>query len=116
LVKQDLLDDFAICYHHPKAKNFLLRKKCACRKPYPTLINLMIAKHNIVPKKSFLIGDRITDIQSGSTASIKNLFLIVNPKMLEVNENLSDQPLQTIFTPLKELKEFLLVKELQDEN
>jgi histidinol phosphatase-like enzyme len=76
----------------------------------------MITKHNIVTKKSFLIGDRITDIQSGSAASIKNLFLIVNPKMLEVNENLSDQPLQITFTPLKELKEFLLVKELRDEN
>ena len=116
LIKQDLLDDFAVCYHHPKAKSFLLRKNCQCRKPYPTLINLMIAKHNIVPKKSFLIGDRITDIQSGSAASIKNLFLIVNPKMLEVNENLSGQPLQITFTPLKELKEFLLVKELRDEN
>ena len=76
----------------------------------------MITNHNIDPKKSFLIGDRITDIQSGSAASIKNLFLIFNPKMLEVNENLSDQPLQITFTPLKELKEFLLVKELQDEN
>ena len=42
LIKQDLLDDFAVCYHHPKAKNFLLRKNCECRKPYPTLINLMI--------------------------------------------------------------------------
>ena len=42
--------------------------------------------------------------------------MIVNPKMLEVNENLSDQPLQNTFIPLKELKEFLLAKELQDEN
>ena len=116
LIKQDLLDDFAICYHHPNAKNFLLRKNCECRKPFPTLINSMIKKHNIAPERSFLIGDRITDIQSGAAAGIKNLFLIVNPKMLEVNENLSDQPLQNTFIPLKELKEFLLVKELKDEN
>ena len=73
-------------------------------------------KHIIVPEKSFLIGDRITDIQSGAAAGIKNLFLIVNPKMLEVNENLMDQPLQSIFIPLNGLKEFLLIKELQDEN
>ena len=76
----------------------------------------MITKHNIIPEKSFLIGDRITDIQSGAAAGIKNLFLIVNPKMLEVNENLSYQPLQNTFIPLKELKEFILAKELQDEN
>jgi len=116
LIKKDLLDDFAICYHHPKAKNFLLRKNCECRKPFPTLIDSMVRKHSIVPEKSFLIGDRITDIQSGAAAGIKNLFLIVNPRMLEVNENLSDQPLQNTFIPLKELKEFLSAKELQDEN
>jgi D-glycero-D-manno-heptose 1,7-bisphosphate phosphatase len=116
LIKQDLLDDFAICYHHPKAENLLLRKNCKCRKPYPTLIKLMIVKHNIVPEKSFLIGDRITDIQSGAAAGIKNLFLIVSPKMLEINENLCGPPLQSTFIPLKELEEFLLVKELQNEN
>ena len=116
LIKQDLINDFAICYHHPSARNFLLRKKCDCRKPLPGLINSMVRKHNISPQRSFLIGDRITDIQSGAAAGIKHLFLIVNPKMLEVNENTSSQPLQNVFVPLNELKEFLLAKELLDEN
>ena len=116
LIKQDLINDFAICYHHPSARNFLLRKKCECRKPLPGLINSMVRKHNISPQRSFLIGDRITDIQSGAAAGIKHLFLIVNPKMLEINENTSSQPLQNVFIPLNELKEFLLTKELLDEN
>ena len=116
LVKEDLIDDYAICYHHPNAKNFLLRKKCKCRKPLPGLINSMVKKHNIIPQKSFLIGDRITDMQSGAAAGIKHLFLIVNPKMLEINQNVSIQPLQNTFIPLKDLKEFLLTKELQVEN
>ena len=116
LIKQDLINDFAICYHHPSARNFLLRKKCDCRKPLPGLINSMVRKHNISPQRSFLIGDRITDIQSGAAAGIKHLFLIVNPKMLEINENTSSQPLQNVFIPLNELKEFLLAKELLDEN
>jgi D-glycero-D-manno-heptose 1,7-bisphosphate phosphatase len=116
LIKQDLINDFAICYHHPSARNFLLRKKCECRKPLPGLINSMVRKHNISPQRSFLIGDRITDIQSGAAAGIKHLFLIVNPKMLEINENTSSQPLQNVFIPLNELKEFLLAKELLDEN
>ena len=116
LIKQDLIDDYAICYHHPNAKNFFLRKNCKCRKPLPGLINSMVKKHNIIPQKSFLIGDRITDIQSGASAGIKHLFLIVNPKMLEVNENIGKQPFQNTFIPLKDLKEFLLAKELQVEN
>ena len=108
LIKQDLINDFAICYHHPNAKNFLLRKKCECRKPLPGLINLMVKKHSIIPQRSFLIGDRITDIQSGTAAGIKHLFLIVNPMMLEINESANKQPLQNTFIPLKDLKEFLL--------
>jgi len=116
LMKQNLIDDFAICYHHPNAKNFLLRKKCECRKPLPGLINLMVKKHSVIPQRSFLIGDRITDIQSGTVAGIKHLFLIVNPRMLEINESANKQPLQNTFIPLKDLKEFLLAKELRDED
>ena len=116
LIKLKLLSDFAICYHHPNAKNVFLKKKCQCRKPLPGLINSMIKKHKITPEKSFLIGDRITDIQSGAAAGIRNLYLIVNPKMLEINENSSNRPLQVVFTPLKELEEFSKIKEFVDEN
>ena len=116
LIKLDLLDDFAICYHHPNAKNFFLQKECRCRKPLPGLINLMIEKHNISPEKSFLIGDRITDIQAGTSAGIKHLFLLANPRMLEINISSSVAPLQSIFIPLKELKEFSLAKDMLNEN
>ncbi len=116
LIKLDLLDDFVICYHHPNAKNFFLKKECNCRKPLPGLINLMITKHNISPEKSFLIGDRITDIQAGTSAGIKHLFLVANPRMLEINENSSVAPLQSTFVPLKELKEFSLATDMLNEN
>ena len=116
LIDLELITDFAICYHHPNADNFLLRKKCKCRKPLPGLIHLMVKKHNIDPLKSFLIGDRITDIQSGTAAGIRHLFLIVNPRMLEINEGLNGSLLQNKFVPLNDLKEFLLIKEILDEN
>ena len=116
LIKLGLLADFAICYHHPNAKNFFLRKKCDCRKPLPGLINLMIEKHSISPAKSFLIGDRITDIQAGTSAGIKHLLLIANPRMLEINKNSSVAPLQSIFLPLKELEEFSSARDRLNEN
>jgi D-glycero-D-manno-heptose 1,7-bisphosphate phosphatase len=116
LIKLDLINDYAICYHHPNAKNFFLRKQCDCRKPLPGLINSMLKKHNINSHRSFLIGDRITDIQSGAAAGVKHLYLIVNPRMLEINENSSKQPLQHRFIPLKELKEFTLIEDELDEN
>jgi histidinol-phosphate phosphatase family protein len=116
LIKLGLLDDFAICYHHPNAKSFFLQKTCDCRKPLPGLINLMIEKHNISPEKSFLIGDRITDIQAGTSAGIKHLLLIANPRMLEINKNSSVEPLQSMFLPLKELEEFSLARDRLNEN
>ena len=93
-----------------------MQKKCDCRKPLPGLINLMVEKHNISPEKSFLIGDRITDIQAGTSAGIKHLFLITNSRMLEINENSSVAPLSSIFIPLKELKEFYLARDMLNEN
>jgi len=116
LIKLNLIDDFAICYHHPSADHFFLRKKCECRKPLPGLINSMLRKYSIAPQESFLIGDRITDIQSGEAAGIKHLYLIINPKMLEINENSSSQDLQNIFIPLKDLNEFSLAWKIIDEN
>jgi histidinol phosphatase-like enzyme len=76
----------------------------------------MVKKHNISPEKSFLIGDRITDVQAGKSAGIKHLFLIANPRMLEMNENSSVVPLQSIFVSLKELKEFSLAMDRLNEN
>ncbi len=116
LIRQRLITDFAICYHHPKAKNIFLRKKCDCRKPSPGLINIMIKKYNINPLSSFFIGDRITDIQAGAAAKIKNLLLLVNDKMLEGNENLSAEPVLNLFFPLRDLKEFCQFEEIQNEN
>ena len=116
LINLKLLDDYAICYHHPEANNIFLRKKCKCRKPLPGLINAMVKKHKIDIQKSVLIGDKITDIQSGSEAGIKNLFLLINNRMLEININSTKQPLYYIFTPLKDLKEFTFFQEFNHEN
>lgn len=116
LIKMGLLDDYAICYHHPNAYNVFLRKKCECRKPMPGSIYSMARKHNIDLQKSVLIGDRITDIQSGRAAGIQNLYLLLNDRMLEINANSTNPPLYLVFTPLKELKEFTLIQELNNEN
>jgi histidinol phosphatase-like enzyme len=76
----------------------------------------MIKKYNINPLSSFFIGDRITDIQAGAAAKIKNLLLLVNDKMLDVNENSSTEPVLNLFFPLRDLKEFFQVEEIVNEN
>jgi D-glycero-D-manno-heptose 1,7-bisphosphate phosphatase len=108
LIKLKLIDDFAVCYHHPNATKKFLKKKCECRKPAPGLINILFQRYRIDIENSFLIGDRITDIQSGAAAGIELRFLLVNQRMLEINENLEVWPQQVCFLPLKNLNEVAL--------
>ncbi len=116
LIKLELLDDYAICYHHPDANNVFLRRHCECRKPNPGLIHSMAKKYNIDLQKSVLIGDRITDIQAGFAAGIQDLYLLINDRMLENNINSTNTPLYHIFIPLNELWEFRLIQDSVYEN
>lgn len=106
LKKQKLIDDYGVCYHHPHSKKFYLKKRCSCRKPATGLIDQMVIRYGIDCRKSFLIGDRITDIACGQNAKIKNLLLLNNKRMLELNINSLPLPAQIVFTPLNSLSEF----------
>ena len=73
------------CFHHPAAENLELRKNCACRKPSPEMILKAAKRYKIDLSRSYLIGDRITDIKSASLARVSHTFLLVNSKMYEEN-------------------------------
>ena len=49
---------------------------CECRKPKPGMLLKAKLEYNINMKKSFLIGDKLSDMQAGFDAGIRKLFLI----------------------------------------
>jgi D,D-heptose 1,7-bisphosphate phosphatase len=49
------------CPHHPKYGIGRYKKNCKCRKPNNLLIRKAIAEHKIDIKKSFFIGDKLSD-------------------------------------------------------
>jgi D-glycero-D-manno-heptose 1,7-bisphosphate phosphatase len=49
---------------------------CYCRKPHSTMITNAIQNFNIDKELSFLIGDKITDIEAGINAGVKNCYLL----------------------------------------
>src|SRR5579864_6701143 len=63
------------CLHHPNAKMVKYKKKCQCRKPGTKLFFDAIKEHNIDSKKSFLIGDGITDMQLAKRAKCRAIFI-----------------------------------------
>ena len=63
------------CPHHKDANISIYKKDCYFRKPNPGMILKAIKDFNIDPKKSILIGDKLSDILAGHAAGIKtNIF------------------------------------------
>jgi len=62
------LTAFYVCYHDT-------RDQCACRKPKPGLITQAAAEYNIDLSRSFMVGDRWSDIVAGQSAGCKTLLI-----------------------------------------
>jgi D-glycero-D-manno-heptose 1,7-bisphosphate phosphatase len=62
------LDDFRVCYHDNQ-------DNCPCRKPKPGLILAARDYWGIDLAQSFMVGDRLTDIEAGKRAGCKTIFI-----------------------------------------
>jgi len=62
------IDGFYFCPHHPNANVKQYRVVCDCRKPEPGLILKASLDFYIDTGKSYMVGDRITDIAAGKAA------------------------------------------------
>lgn len=67
------VDDVFICPHHPQANIVKYKIDCLCRKPKPGMLAAAAQKHQINLHKSFLIGDRTSDIIAGNLAGCKTI-------------------------------------------
>jgi len=69
------IDAFYVCPHHPNATLANYRIDCACRKPKPGMLLQAAHDYNIDLHKSYMIGDRITDIIAGARAGCKTILV-----------------------------------------
>jgi D-glycero-D-manno-heptose 1,7-bisphosphate phosphatase len=70
------LDAVEYCPHLPDAPVAAYRRECDCRKPKPGMLLRAIQGLDIDPGASFLVGDRLSDIQAGRAAGIARCFLV----------------------------------------
>jgi D-glycero-D-manno-heptose 1,7-bisphosphate phosphatase len=75
------LTDIYYCPHHPDVSS------CLCRKPGTLLFEQAIAKYNIDPKSSFMIGDSDIDIEAAEKIKIKGILIPTNGNMMELVVN-----------------------------
>lgn len=68
---QAKIDDFYFCPHHPTEAKGRYKKKCKCRKPNNLMILKAKNKWNIEMKKSFMIGDKLSDKKCAKKSNLK---------------------------------------------
>ena len=69
------IDAFYFCPHHPKATLEKYRVVCECRKPRPGLLFQATREQQIDLQKSFMVGDRITDVIAGAKAGCRTILV-----------------------------------------
>ncbi len=80
----EIIDDILYCPHSPDMN-------CLCRKPETALVDIVKEQYKIDLKKSYFIGDKMSDIAVGKRAGLKTI-LILNGAMLKDVSLLSEYP------------------------
>ena len=74
-----VIDDLFMCPHYtkilPTTREEFLIKQCDCRKPKPGMIYKALRKYRIDLQKSYMVGDSCSDVEAGSAAGLKTVFL-----------------------------------------
>jgi histidinol-phosphate phosphatase family protein len=62
------LDAIYFCPHHPD-------DRCRCRKPLPGMLQAASRKHGLDLSRSFMIGDRTSDLMAGKNAGARAILV-----------------------------------------
>lgn len=66
------LTEIYYCPHHNNNEN------CICRKPNSLMIQKALARFDIDPKQSYMIGDKMRDVECAENAGVKGIKVDVN--------------------------------------
>lgn len=70
------LDAIYYCPHHPSAGKPPYRTDCDCRKPRPGMILKAKDEFDIDLKRSYMIGDKISDVEFGQKLGLKSVMVM----------------------------------------
>jgi D,D-heptose 1,7-bisphosphate phosphatase len=70
------VDAIYYCPHHPDAKIEKYRLICNCRKPEPGMLLQAAEEYNIDLQKSYVVGDKWSDIEAGKNAGCQTILVL----------------------------------------
>lgn len=101
-----LLDEIYYCPHAPEAG-------CSCRKPKPGLVRQATKEHSIAPAKSYFVGDKRRDIQTGKNARCKTVLVLTGKAGKDPGFDVEPD---FIAKDLKEAADLIVKNERQDQD
>ena len=69
-------DRIYYCPHYLSSENPEYRKDCSCRKPFPGMAHQAVKDLNIDPTNSYMVGDKMEDIQFGLNIKAQPILLL----------------------------------------
>ena len=63
------------CFHHPQGAEPGYGRRCRCRKPSPYFLRQAAHSFDIDLRRSWMVGDRLTDIECGSRAGCRTILI-----------------------------------------
>ncbi|QQS87427.1 D-glycero-beta-D-manno-heptose 1,7-bisphosphate 7-phosphatase [Fusobacterium canifelinum] len=102
------ITEFYCCPHHPDGIGEY-KKVCECRKPNNKMIEDAIKKYNIDREKSYMIGDKTSDIGAGLKSNLKTVLVktgygLKDMEKIDKNETLICENLKDFSEMLKREK------------
>lgn len=81
------IDAIYYCPHYPEAEVERYRVDCDCRKPQPGMLKRAEKELNINLKQSFLVGDKLSDIEAGKRAGCTTIMVRTGQGADELESN-----------------------------
>jgi D-glycero-D-manno-heptose 1,7-bisphosphate phosphatase len=70
------IDAFYFCPHHPEKGLRAYKIECDCRKGSPGMLLQAAREYDIDLQKSFMVGDKLADIEAGERAGCKSILVL----------------------------------------
>lgn len=81
------LDAIYYCPHHPDIGEPPYRRDCECRKPKLGMIRRAEKEFSVDARKSYMVGDKISDVEFGRRAGCKTVLLLTGYGKGELEHN-----------------------------
>ena len=104
------IDGFYVCPHHPTEGIGDNRIDCDCRKGAPGLLLQAARDHGIDLDRSFMVGDKLADIEAGQAAGCRSLLVRTGYGARDEAMVAARFPGTKVFQDLAGAAEFILAK------